>query len=141
VVRGVGKRLAERYVIMATYTDDDFLDPLHDMESDAISANDSARDDDDADLTADDLTATDLAEPPADDAPRSQAIPPPPLKGTNSELRLKRNPNPLAMPEIGTVFVWGQGDAYDIPRDVPPPSDLSELHPQLRDTVKPGRVA
>ena len=124
---------------MATYTDDDYMNPLHDMEPVAISVNDSANDSasDDADLTAD-LTADDLT---AEDAPRSQAIPPPPLKGTNSELRLKRNPNPLSLADFGEFIVWGQGDAYEIPRDVPPPSDLSELHPQLRDTVKPGRVA
>ena len=76
------------------------------------------------------------------ETPRSaQAIPPPPMKGKVSELRLKKNPMPLAVPDYGAVFVWGQGDAYDIPRDVPPPSDLADLHPQLRDTVKPGRVA
>ncbi len=116
---------------MATYTDDDFLEPLDEMQSDGLPANDSGQDAGDAD----DLIAT-------GSGPRSTlAIPPPPLKGKISELRLKPNRSPLSMPDFGAVFVWGQGDAYDIPRDVPPPSDLSEMHPQLRDTVKPGRVA
>ena len=110
---------------MATYTDDEIFEPLHDMESEGNSANDSVHADDNADAL-----------------PQStRAIPPPPMKGKISELRLKRNPNPLSVPEFGSVFVWGQGDAYEIPRDVPPPADLNALHPQLRDTVKPGRVA
>ncbi len=63
------------------------------------------------------------------------------MKGKLSELRLKQNRAPLAVPDYGAIYVWAQGDAYEIPRDQPPPRDLTHLHPQLRDTVKPGRVA
>jgi hypothetical protein len=103
---------------MAMHTDDN-LTPIHDD------------------------TATADRKPTRDsESPRSvQAIPPPPMKGKISELRLKKNRMPLAVPDYGAIFVWGQGDASEIPRDVPPPSDLADLHPQLRDTVKPGRVA
>ena len=96
------------------------------MESTVSSANDS-----------DDAPDDDAASAP----PSTRAIPPPPIKSAVSELRLRRHPAPLAVVEFGAVFVWSQGDAFDIPRDVPPPSDLSALHPQLRDTVRPGRVA
>jgi hypothetical protein len=86
------------------------------------------------------LPASDLDEPFADEPRASQAIPPPPFRGV-SEVRLAQNKAPAVVPVYGAVFVWGQGDAYALPRDVTPASDISELHPQLRDTVRPGRCA
>jgi hypothetical protein len=76
-----------------------------------------------------------------DDEPRpSPAIPPPPLSDV-TELRLAKDKPPATV--VGAVFVWAQGDAYAITHESdkarPPTSDVSALHPQLRDTVRPGR--
>jgi hypothetical protein len=90
------------------------------------------------------LSIFDLDEAFGGDEPRTApAIPPPPVSDI-ADLRFAQHRAPGAV--VGAVFVWGQGDAYAITRDEEPPSsmtapasDVTALHAQLRETVRPGR--
>ena len=74
-----------------------------------------------------------------DEEPRtSPAIPPPPHTDLG-DIRFAHPKAPGSV--IGAVFVWGQGDAYAITNEAARESDISTLHPQLRDTVRPGKCA
>jgi hypothetical protein len=77
-----------------------------------------------------------------DEEPRtSPAILPPPHPDVD-DIRFAHSKAPGSV--IGAVFVWGQGDAYAITSEFghnSQKSDISTLHPQLRDTVRPGKCA
>jgi hypothetical protein len=68
--------------------------------------------------------------------PSAKRVIPPPPRTSITDLRLSHPTLHSDLPE----YVWGQGDAYAIPRIPAPPSDLTEINPELRDTVRPGRL-